>query len=55
MPIAAIAEPGVDSSIRKTQSSRIGALTIDDIPTDIRFLDPNSSKNMFSLPWEGIE
>ena len=55
MPITATAEPGVDSSITKTQSSRIAALTIDDSLTDIRFRDPNSSKRMFSLPWEGIE
>ncbi len=55
MPITATAEPGVDSSITKTQSSRIASLTIDDLPTDIKFRDPNSSKNMFSLPLEGNE
>lgn len=55
MPITATAETGVDSSITKTQSSRIALLTIDEIPTDITFRDPNSSKRMFSLPWEGDE
>ncbi|MGZ8382333.1 MAG: hypothetical protein ACXWWH_12180 [Nitrospira sp.] len=55
MPITATAEPGIDSGITKTQSSRIATLTIDDIPTDIKFRDPHSSKNMFSLPLEGNE
>jgi hypothetical protein len=55
MPIAATGEPGIDSGTTKTQSSRIAPLTIDDILTDIRYREPNSSKSMFSLPWEGIE
>ncbi len=55
MSITERAESEVDSSITKTQSSRIAPLTIDEIPTDIKFLDPNSSKRMFSLPWEGDE
>jgi hypothetical protein len=55
MPIAATGEPGLDSGVTKAQSSRIASLTIDDILTDIRFRDPNSSKRMFSLPWEGDE
>ncbi len=55
MSITAATEPGVDSSITKTQSSRIVPPAIGEIPTDIRFRGPNSSKNMFSLPWEGDE
>ncbi len=55
MPITATAETGVDSSITRTQSSRITPLTIDEIPTNTKFRDPNSSKRMFSLPWEGDE
>lgn len=55
MPITATAETRVDSSNTKTQSSRIASLTIDDRLTDPRLCDPNSSKRMFSLPWEGVE
>jgi hypothetical protein len=55
MPIAATAEPGVDSSITKRHSSRLTSLTFDDRLTDIRFRDPNSSKNMVPLPWEDDE
>ncbi len=55
MPISTTAELEVDSSITKAQLSRIGTLITGDIPADIRFRDPNSSKSMFSLPWEGIE
>ncbi len=58
MPITATAEPGVDSSTVKIQSSRIRSLTIDDILdilTDIRLLDRQPSNRMDSLPWEGVE
>jgi hypothetical protein len=55
MPITATAEQWGDLSITNTQSSRAASVTIDDLPTDIKFLDPNSSKNMFSLPLEGNE
>jgi len=55
MPISATAEPEVDSGVTKTQPSRIATLTIDYIQTDIKFRDPYSSKNMFSLPLEGNE
>src|SRR5574337_1051436 len=55
MPRTAPAEPGVDSSSTKTQSSRLASLIIGDRLTDIRFRDPNSSKNMVSLPWEDAE
>ncbi len=55
MPITATGEPGTDSGITKRLSSRITPLTIDEIPTDIKFCDPHSSKRMFSLPWEGDE
>jgi hypothetical protein len=55
MPITATGEPGVDSRVMKAQPSRIAPLSIDEIPTDIKFRDPDSSKRMFSLPWEGIE
>jgi hypothetical protein len=55
MPITATGEPGLDSRVMKAQPSRIAPLTIDEIPTDIKFRDQNSSKKMFSLPWEGIE
>jgi hypothetical protein len=30
-------------------------VTTEDLPTDIKFGDKNSSKNMFSLPLEGNE
>jgi hypothetical protein len=55
MPITATAEPWADLSITKTQSSRVTSVTTDDLPTDIKFGDQNSSKNMFSLPLEGNE
>ena len=56
MSITATGEPGVDSSAMQTQASRITPLTIDDTLTHIRgYRDPNSSKRMFSLPWEGDE
>lgn len=55
MSITATAESGVDSSITKMLSSRVASLSIDDILMDIKFRDSNSSKNMFSLPWEGDE
>ena len=55
MPITATGEPWVDSGIMKTKPSRIAPLTIDEIPTDIKFRDPYSSRSMFSLPWEGDE
>jgi len=55
MPITAPAEPGIESSLTQTPSSRIASLTIDDRLTDIRFRDPNSWKNMASLPWEDAE
>src|SRR6185437_11226638 len=55
MPRTAIVEPGVDSSLTRTHSSRLAALTIDERLTDSRFRDPNSSKNMVSLPWEDAE
>ena len=55
MPRTAPAEPGVDSSLTKTHSSRLAALTIDGRQTASRLRDPNSSKNMVSLPWEDDE
>ena len=55
MPITATAELWGNVSITKAQSSRVAAVTIDDLPTDIKFGDLHSPKNMFSLPWEGIE
>ncbi|MDI3464692.1 MAG: hypothetical protein OJF50_003513 [Nitrospira sp.] len=55
MPRTATAGPRVDSSSMKAQSSRIASLTIDDLLTDIRFRDSNSSKNMVALPWEDDE
>jgi hypothetical protein len=53
VPITATAEPRVDSTITKTQSSGTASLIIDDLLTDIRFRDPISSKNMLSLPLGG--
>lgn len=35
--------------------SRIAALTLDERLTNLRLRDPNSSKNMVSLPWEDAE
>ena len=56
MSITATGESGVDSSAMKTKTSRIAPLTIDDTLTHIRgYHDPNSSKRMFSLPWENDE
>lgn len=55
MPITATAEPEIDSGVTKTQAARIAPLTIGEIRTDIGFYDSNSSKKMFSLPWEGDE
>ena len=55
MPITATAEPWGDLSITKTQSSRVASVTIDDLPTDIKFGDQNSSTSMFSLSLEGNE
>ena len=53
MPITATGEPGIDSGVMKTQASRIAPLTVDEILTDIKFRDTNSSKKMFSLPLGG--
>ena len=53
MPITATGEPGLDSSVTKAKPSRIAPLTVDEIPTDIKFRDPHSSKSMFSLPLGG--
>ena len=53
MPITATGEPGLNSSVTKAKPSRIAPLTVDEIPTDIKFRDPHSSKSMFSLPLGG--
>ena len=53
MSITVTAESGIDSGIMKRLSSRIAPLTIDEIPTDITFRDPHSSKSMLSLPLGG--
>jgi hypothetical protein len=55
MPITATAEPGINSGVTKTRSSRIASLAITGRLTDLRFCDQNSSKNMFSLLLEGNE
>lgn len=55
MPIVAIAGFGGDSSVTKMQSSHVVSLLTGEMPADIRFRDQDSSKNMFSLPWEGDE
>ncbi len=55
MPLTATGESGFDSGIMKTKPFRIAPLTIDEIPTAIKFREPHSSKSMFSLPWEGDE
>jgi len=55
MPITATAEPWADLSITKTQLFRVTSVPTDDLPTDIKFGDQNSSMNMFSLPLEGNE
>jgi hypothetical protein len=49
MPITATAEPGVESSLAQTRSSRFTALTNDDRLMDLRLRDPHSSKNMVAL------
>jgi hypothetical protein len=53
MPIIATVELGIDSGATKTQAPRIAPLIIGEIPTDIEFRDPHSSKKMFSLPLGG--
>ena len=50
MPITATAKPGIESSLMQIRSPRIAALTIDDRLTNLRLRDPNSSKNIVSLP-----
>jgi hypothetical protein len=55
MPITAPAEPGGDVRITKTHSSRLAALAIVGRQTASKLRDPNSSKNMVSVPWEDDE
>jgi len=55
MPITATAEPEGDSSRTQMHASHLASLTIDERLTDLRLRDPNSSKNMVSVPWEDDE
>jgi hypothetical protein len=55
MPRTAPVEPGIESSLTQTPSSRIAALTIGDRLTNLRLRAKNSSKNMVALPWEDAE
>jgi len=55
MPMVTTAETESGSSAMKARLSCSAPLTLEEIPTRIRFHDQNSSNSMFSLPWEGDE